>query len=176
VVSHADRQYDYGAAAEEVVTSSIIADPDTDDVLSVVASSSNTDVVEVLASADKIRIKPRKTGEAQITITVTDNYGASVSTTIKVTVNVITGIITPEFGSVKIYPNPTTETLNIVLENSTHAAAVVIVDAQGKVLQEMTVDKQSKTIHADVTGLAPGLYLLKIQGDDAHFTYKFIKK
>ncbi len=106
LVSNTVRNYNYGDGVEEVAVDQFISDPDTDDVLQVSVLSSDNEVVEVMASADKISIKPRKPGEAVMTVQVTDPFGATLSTSIDVVVHMITAIETPYFGGVKVYPNP----------------------------------------------------------------------
>jgi subtilisin family serine protease len=175
LVSNADRDYDYGSGVDEISTSEIISDPDSDDVLLVSVLSSDNDIAEVMASADKIRIKPKKPGDAVMTVTVTDTYGATLSTTVKITVNLITAIETPYFGNVKIYPNPAQQFLHVDFEDpSLVAKEICITDIAGHVLKQTSAG--SKHAPIDVSGLAPGMYIIRMSRDEHDHTFKFIKR
>ncbi|HEY9049355.1 MAG TPA: T9SS type A sorting domain-containing protein, partial [Ohtaekwangia sp.] len=175
VVDHTDRHYDYAAAADEIATSSVVTDPDTDDILNVSAISSDVTVAEVMASSDNIRIKPKKAGESILTITATDNSGASVTTTVKIIVNLVTAIETTNFGSVKLYPNPTAGVLNMSWEDaSVNVDQVTIMTVTGEVLLQPAV--KNRALRADVSSLAAGLYLIKIQNKETSHVFKFIKQ
>jgi subtilisin family serine protease len=175
VVDHTDRHYDYAAPADDIAMSSIITDPDIDDVLNVSAISSDITVAEVMASSDKLRIKPKKAGESILTITATDNSGASVTTTLKVVVNLVTAIETTNFGSVKLYPNPTSGILNLSWEDAgVNVENAMILNVTGEVLQQPAVANRS--LRADVSSLAPGFYLIKLQNKETSHVFKFIKQ
>jgi hypothetical protein len=176
VVDQSAREYAANAVADEISIASIIADPDTDDHIIVTASASDETVADVLSSESVLRIRPKKAGSTTVTVTLTDPYGATASAVIPVTVSLVTAIETTPFGSVRIYPNPTAHTLYVTLENATtKAEAYTIRDVTGRVLQQGDIRK-NETVKADVTALAPGLYILVLAGSDTQHTFKFIKQ
>ncbi len=176
VVDQSAREYAANAVADEISIASIIADPDTDDHMIVTASSSDETVADVLSSESVLRIRPKKAGNTTVTVTLTDPYGATASAVIPVTVSLVTAIETTPFGSVRIYPNPTAHTLYVTLENATTKAdTYAIRDVTGRVLQQGNIQK-NEAVKADVTALAPGLYILVLAGSDTQHTFKFIKQ
>jgi hypothetical protein len=84
----------------------------------------------------------------------------------------ITSIIDAEANSVKIYPNPVTDHVVIVSENSIDCVEIFSTD--GRKVDFMKGIKESPTI-IDVTGLQPGVYLMKLIGESTK-TVRFIKK
>ena len=64
------------------------------------------------------------------------------------------------------YPNPATDRLSITVESSRAGTARVrIVDATGRTAEsrEMTVRAGTQDVQMDISDLAAGLYLLRIQ-------------
>ncbi|WP_051220613.1 T9SS type A sorting domain-containing protein [Flavobacterium filum] len=69
-----------------------------------------------------------------------------------------------------IYPNPVDEVLHIQSTNFRTINAVKIYDLQGKLVKEAT----NETIN--VSSLAEGLYIVKVETEEGEFSKKFIKK
>ncbi|RAW01259.1 S8 family serine peptidase [Pseudochryseolinea flava] len=173
VVSTDDIEVAYGATLD-IATSSIITDADSDDILSVSAVAADQSVVEIFASMNKLRFKALTPGETNVTITVTDQNGATASVTVKVIIKMVTEIETPIFGGVKVYPVPTADRLNVSVSRiPSSGAEAKIVDLAGKLISITKVNQELTTI--DVSSLAPGLYLMKLEGADGAHTIKFIK-
>ncbi len=64
----------------------------------------------------------------------------------------------------------------MTLENATTKAdTYAIRDVTGRVLQQGNIQK-NEAVKADVTALAPGLYILVLAGSDTQHTFKFIKQ
>jgi len=70
-----------------------------------------------------------------------------------------------------LYPNPTTDILNIVSKNGLTASEIKVTDMTGKVVRTL---KNSTTVN--VSDLAGGTYLIDITTDQGKATSKFIKK
>lgn len=70
-----------------------------------------------------------------------------------------------------MYPNPTTDVLNIMSKNGLNANEIRISDLTGKVVK---VQKDASTIN--VSDLATGTYLIDITTNEGKATSKFIKK
>ncbi|HEX4371906.1 MAG TPA: T9SS type A sorting domain-containing protein [Puia sp.] len=69
-----------------------------------------------------------------------------------------------------VYPNPTSSYLNIQSKNNMHS--ITIKDLQGRMLKSFNTNNSSENISINVSGLAPGLYLLQVDKS----VYKFLKK
>ncbi|MDP5105135.1 MAG: T9SS type A sorting domain-containing protein, partial [Polaribacter sp.] len=74
--------------------------------------------------------------------------------------------------SLKMYPNPTTNTLNISAANTIENAQIY--NVLGKKVMSLNINKTSESI--DVSNLASGVYLIKYQVNKAIGTSKFIKQ
>lgn len=77
--------------------------------------------------------------------------------------------------SVKIYPNPTSEVLNIEVEKSLSDANVSIFDAVGKLVIS-TKNISGKTVNIPVNTLITGNYVIMVVDSNQNFSAKFIKK
>jgi hypothetical protein len=75
--------------------------------------------------------------------------------------------------SVKVYPNPTTDILNITSDTQ-QFTAVEIVDLNGRLIKSLEVDTNNVT--ANVQELKPGLYILNISNKEGTVSRKFIKE
>lgn len=86
-----------------------------------------------------------------------------------------TGISAAKSLSVSVYPNPTTEKLNIQLNDFNGTASVQVMDLSGKVVMSTEIDFSSdKSIN--VTELLNGIYILSVNADNKNYTQKFIKE
>ena len=75
--------------------------------------------------------------------------------------------------NLKIFPNPAQDVINIESENLEGQLHYNIVDVEGRIIEERDLD--GNTI--DVSGLASGVYMLKLQTENgAVETRKFVKK
>ena len=70
-----------------------------------------------------------------------------------------------------VYPNPTTDILNIVSKNGLTAGEIKVTDMTGKVVRTL---KNSTTLN--VSDLASGTYLIDITTNGGKASSKFVKK
>lgn len=73
----------------------------------------------------------------------------------------------------KMFPNPSTDVVNIQLPSGTAEAKVGIFDYTGKLLSSQTVTSSSQQV--DVNNLASGMYLIRVTSDDKIGAQRFIK-
>ena len=73
-----------------------------------------------------------------------------------------------------IYPNPTTSTIKINLENDLENATIKIISIMGQVVLEKNNINGTDFIF-DVSNLSSGVYVIKIADENASFNSKFIK-
>ena len=80
--------------------------------------------------------------------------------------------------TLSIYPNPTAKTLNVLLggvtDNSTINAAIL--DANGKIVNNIQVKKTGNAISFDVERLTAGMYLLRVSWNNETSVWRFVKE
>jgi len=87
-------------------------------------------------------------------------------------------IVEPEFAISKIYPNPTSDILNIEFEiTEGKDVQISILDLAGKLIMNQTISNtgavQTETL--DVSRLTAGYYMVSLQSGKNRLTQKFIK-
>ncbi|MDG1781925.1 MAG: PKD domain-containing protein [Flavobacteriales bacterium] len=90
-------------------------------------------------------------------ITIIDALGCE--TTLAAVVDLVDGLSELEIQGVRVYPNPASQTLNIVLE-SLDVSNVKVLDMKGRVIASYLL--KSGTNQLDVSSIASGVYLLQL--------------
>ena len=96
-----------------------------------------------------------------------------------VSIEIVLGITTDYFVDFNIYPNPTTELINIeYAEIKLEDVTIELVDLQGKVLYSDSMDRVRRKIVYDTSLLSPGQYFIRFSGGGNvdPLVYKIIKK
>ncbi|OUS09595.1 hypothetical protein A9Q93_13660 [Nonlabens dokdonensis] len=75
--------------------------------------------------------------------------------------------------SVKIFPNPATDILN-VSSPTQQLTSLEIVDLNGRLIKSLEVNNTE--VNANIEDLKPGLYILNISSNDTVITRKFVKE
>jgi len=81
------------------------------------------------------------------------------------------GIAEKHLSQVRLFPNPATEQLRITLP--AQKAELQIYDAGNRLIKTMIVSDQS---YIDVTDLAQGFYLVKVENGAQHIVKRFVKR
>ncbi|WP_083206681.1 T9SS type A sorting domain-containing protein [Chryseobacterium sp. CBo1] len=92
-------------------------------------------------------------------------------------INNLAALSTDEVGkknSIKIYPNPATERLNIQTDEKINS--ITIFDAKGSLIKNIQESGISNGRAINVSEFAAGVYLIKVKTKTSEFTKKFIKK
>lgn len=76
---------------------------------------------------------------------------------------------------VSIFPNPTTDVLNISLLDNTKATNAIVTDLTGKIIKTFKLNSDLQQT-VDVSDVATGLYLLNVYTEKGTASTKFIKK
>ena len=151
--------------------------------VTIVASSDNTALVTDPAIAyingqvtGTLTFAPMSnmTGSANITLTLTDNgIPAGITTQrFSITVKNNTGIESLDAEGISMYPNPTSNFLNIGLEN-TSGSTIIVTDGTGKV--QFTKEINALTEYKlDVRKYAKGVYFLTITNTNGKQSAKFV--
>lgn len=80
-----------------------------------------------------------------------------------------------QIGGITVFPNPTSDNLNIVSNGEHEDLAIVLVDMNGKVVYNS--DKalvSGNQVTVDITGLTTGVYMLQLSNDNASNTYRIV--
>lgn len=129
------------------------------------------------SSSDTTMVTPDST--QTYVVTATDTNGCSNKASFTVVVNLTTSLAAVSNSATTVlYPNPATNTIN--LEFKAPAATqgkIEVCDASGKVIST-TVQKLSngKTVQVDISGLAQGMYFVKVVTAKNTRVIKFIKE
>ncbi|MFK8007157.1 MAG: T9SS type A sorting domain-containing protein, partial [Saprospiraceae bacterium] len=78
-----------------------------------------------------------------------------------------------EEANIQIFPNPTSDILNIKMENSSQANFSIFDIYGKKVLEKMEVNQNK--IQLSTSTFSSGIYFLKIEMEGKEFVQKFIK-
>jgi hypothetical protein len=141
--------------------------------LNLSAAGANSYTWSTGATSQSISVSP--TVSTVYTVSTTYSAGCTDSRTFNVTVNVCTGLNETEFAtnSVRIFPNPAKEQLNISLNNiALIGKNYTITNALGQVMATGVFNKQ--TMELTIQQFSSGLYQLNIDGLQEN--YKFIKE
>lgn len=105
---------------------------------------------------EKWEINGNTVNSASTQITINSN------TTAKATFTIINGVNSVE-SQIAVYPNPTTSVVNIKSDNVIRS--IQVLDITGRILNTKENILDSKT-DSDLTGFAPGMYLLRVISTD----------
>ncbi|MBO4645959.1 MAG: T9SS type A sorting domain-containing protein [Bacteroidales bacterium] len=109
-----------------------------------------------------------------LTHQITDGE-VTASSEIELTVTSGTGINEQEGGNIRIYPNPASDNVNIVLEDNMTATAANIYDSYGKLVLSRSIEGDNTQIN--IGELAPGIYIIRIMnGNQTTAIGKIVKK
>jgi hypothetical protein len=79
----------------------------------------------------------------------------------------------PDADSFTLYPNPASEVLNINLPQNITSLNYAVIDITGKTLLNGTANANNPI---NISGLANGSYIIKLNNDEKQYTKMFIKK
>lgn len=75
-----------------------------------------------------------------------------------------------------IYPNPTTEFINLILDDTFYIESVTIFNTAGQIICSIDPEHIRNNKRIDVSDFAPGIYFLNYRNKDHTYTKKFIKR
>lgn len=79
----------------------------------------------------------------------------------------------PEF---KLYPNPTSSAVKITVDANSVASRLLLTDLTGRLLLERKIDAAELELELDLNGLAPGVYLVQLEGRGGSRVKKLVKQ
>ncbi len=77
-------------------------------------------------------------------------------------------------SDLEVFPNPATETITIKLSSIRPGLSIHIFDVRGCLCKSLVVENVMDQV--DISGLADGLYIIKVQSDLNYATGKFVKR
>jgi Secretion system C-terminal sorting domain len=87
-----------------------------------------------------------------------------------------TGMQPVPLNELKLWPNPTTDLLNIAMDRTFRTTSVTIIDMNGRVVRSLAnIAVQDRTLTIPLTELADGLYTLRIGDGLTANTHRFVK-
>ena len=121
-------------------------------------------------------------GDNSITITLIDTDGNSATCTSIVTINdplVVCTLGDQEIeldSSIRLFPNPTDGQLTLVNENNMDIETIIIIDINGRIIQELVIEESSINMNFSIANIARGIYFVKIQTDEASVVKRILKQ
>jgi hypothetical protein len=115
---------------------------------------------------------PTESGSYAVQITDVDSNCVGQSDCVEVTI-----LGTNDFGTdnmISVFPNPASELLNIDLVNVRSEVTVQIANLAGQIVKRQTIT-QTDLFEINVSDLASGLYIVKVDYDSNVFVAKIIK-
>ncbi len=170
---------------EEICVGAVIVE-DVDLILNLVATNAD-DVNKGYKSGEAIRLEYHSTYDNTVYKLIPENiimgsmsYEALGTFYADFKANALSIEEEEDTQSIKVYPNPVSQQLHIVLElDKTQPGESInlkMVNLTGKVVIAREVQTNQSVINIDVAGLLPGEYTLLLVNEDIRFTQKVIKK
>lgn len=155
------------------------SDPDGD-TFTFTLSSSDTDIAKVMISDESFAVKPLSAGDAELTFTVTDIHGGSVTKSITAKVTTVMGIDKPSQAfSINAFPNPTQGKVDVHVDGeigSRYSIRLLNSMAQ-KLSEEENVKMRDHDAELDLTNLPAGMYYVEIiDNKGASNTVRIVKE
>lgn len=127
--------------------------------------NTNPDLLLASFSAGKVGVSllfnSNMVGDAVITITATDPFGAAISTSFEVTVIDDILSVKDTIGQINVYPNPTEGVVTIVnLDPSAPILKYQVFDLEGKEI--LSSEVSSDSFEVNLLHIPQGIYLLKL--------------
>ena len=76
-------------------------------------------------------------------------------------------------NSVRLYPNPSSESINLILAQEQPATHAEIYDLKGSLIRKILIGSSQKAI--DISQLEEGTYILKVYGEELTESIRFVK-
>lgn len=108
-------------------------------------------------------------------VTVTNAANCSTSDAIQVTIENCAGIEALSLNTIKVYPNPSSDFIQVDLSELDQLMNIQLVDLQGKTVLNSTI-QGGKNLQIDIRDLKVGSYFLRIQGENVNQNHHILKK
>jgi hypothetical protein len=102
------------------------------------------------------------------------DFNAPIITNTVTTYFVSLGLDSHDMTDMTLYPNPSNGQVTLQWADTFHGTGIEVTDLQGKAVLRQTTDLNQATL--DVSGLAAGLYVVKVQAGDKSAVRKLVKE
>ncbi|NOQ28469.1 MAG: T9SS type A sorting domain-containing protein, partial [Bacteroidales bacterium] len=116
-------------------------------------------------------------GSYTFNVLVTDENDCTETDNITITISDVTDISFNDDleGVIKLYPNPTSGTINIDLTENNEQIEISIFDVTGKILLHKEINSNESSFAVEISGES-GVYFIKLSSNLKSKTYKIIKE
>ena len=81
------------------------------------------------------------------------------------------------FGTMSLYPNPTSGSIYVSNEGSSEVFSYEITDVNGKVIStKANAINGTETAEISLEGLEPGVYMIRVHNDNAEKSFRIVKQ
>jgi hypothetical protein len=87
----------------------------------------------------------------------------------------VTGEEASNAGGLRIYPNPTSDFVNIQLPEGNRFNELTLINPLGQLLFFHAIDISAEALLLDLRGYRNGLYILQLSGSEGFRTFKVLK-
>ncbi len=162
--SIADRSLTAGFLVTTISTNNIFLDPDAD-VLTLSVAVANESVVKASISGTTLIVIEAGSGETMITLTANDGKGGSVTTTFKVSVQLVMSLKDEQLNAA-LYPNPAREKFSVNLGDQ--KGTLSILSLSGSAIYRGAYAQSSDY---DVSQFPSGVYIVLVEQEDGSKSY-----
>lgn len=173
-----DLELKIGEVTPVMYLSSLFEDPDGD-ALTYQVNLSATGIVNAYIAPESVIFSALKAGDVEVKVTAKDAAGVSTENTIKIKVELATGIDQVELkNAIIIYPNPVVEKANVTCNLDVEGEiSYKLYAGNGALLYDQRDTKARGEAHSiDMSGFAAGVYYLELSVDDMTTTVPVMKK
>lgn len=166
-----------GGTSNVIDLDSYFTDPDGDELMYSITLS-ETGIATAFTSTSNVIFAGEAVGTVTATVTATDANGASAVQTFIVEVTENSGIENVSINAdVEVYPNPVVTTLHVACGIDGKDVTYSIYGGNGALVYSETAPAMRGGVkRIDVSGLATGIYVLKVSADGCSATYPIVKK
>ena len=165
-----------GGTSNVINLDDFFTDPDGDELMYNI-SLSETGIVTAFTSTTNVIFAGEETGTVTVTVTAMDANGASATLTFDVEVTENSGVEDVSLdAAVDVYPNPVVETLHVACDIDSKDVTYSIYGGNGALVYRETAPATGGGVmRIDVSGLADGIYVLKVSAGGRVATYPIVK-
>lgn len=117
-------------------------------------------------------------GNHTIGFQIMDEYDNIMSCSFELVIDEFLGVneYSLNANSVKLYPNPTDDKVTIVNKSSIKINSATIIDANGRLIQKLTLNENNGEMTISLKSLPSGVYFIKLNSDKEEIIKSVIKK
>jgi len=116
-------------------------------------------------------------GLTEVTITATDGAGNEATCVFEVVVDELLGGEEASLASgIAMYPNPTSNLVNLVNNSTQVLTEVLVTDVNGRIIQQVAPASGQTELSLDFSGLSTGTYFVQVESTESSIVKRIIKR